>query len=117
MAAGAAIGALAGGAIGKGAGRVVNPQEEDAYWRTSYQTQPYYTPGYTYDDYQPAYALGYNSASRYPSYDLAEAHMADDWNRVKGTSRLTWDQAKSASRAAWDKVERAMPGDFDGDGR
>jgi hypothetical protein len=117
MAAGAAIGALAGGAAGKGVGHVVNPQAEDTYWRNTYQTQPYYTPGYTYDDYQPAYALGYNSTGRYPSYDLAEAHMADEWDRVKGGSRLTWNQAKSASRAAWDKVERAMPGDFDGDGR
>jgi hypothetical protein len=117
MAAGAAIGGLAGGAAGKGVGRVVNPQEEDAYWRNSYQTQPYYTPGYSYDDYQPAYALGYNSASRYPSYDLAEPHMADEWDRMKGNSRLTWDQAKHASRAAWHRVERALPGDADGDGR
>jgi hypothetical protein len=36
---------------------------------------------------------------------------------VKGNSRLSWDQAKSASRAAWHKVERAIPGDFDRDGR
>jgi hypothetical protein len=43
--------------------------------------------------------------------------MADEWDRVKGSSRLTWDQAKSASRAAWHRVERAIPGDADGDGR
>jgi hypothetical protein len=43
--------------------------------------------------------------------------MADEWDRVKGHSRLSWEQAKSASRAAWDKVERTMPGDFDRDGR
>jgi hypothetical protein len=43
--------------------------------------------------------------------------MADEWDRVKGHSRLSWEQAKSASRAAWDKVERAMPGDLDRDGR
>jgi hypothetical protein len=117
MAAGAAIGGLAGGAVGKGAGHLVNPTEEDNYWRTNYQTQPYYSPGYTYDDYSPAYALGYNNARRYPNYTLAEPHMADEWDRVKGGSRLSWEQAKSASRAAWDKVERAMPGDLDRDGR
>jgi hypothetical protein len=118
MAAGAAIGAVAGGVAGKAAGRVVNPQEEDAYWRNSYQTQPYYTPGYTYDDYAPAYALGYNGAGRYPgSYDLHEGHLADEWDQVKGKSRLTWEQAKSASRAAWHRVERAIPGDLDRDGR
>jgi hypothetical protein len=43
--------------------------------------------------------------------------MADEWDRVKGHSRLSWEQAKAASRAAWDKVERTMPGDLDRDGR
>jgi hypothetical protein len=59
MAAGAGIGGLAGGMAGKGVGGLVNPTEEDATG-ANYQTQPYYTPGYTYDDYAPAYALGYN---------------------------------------------------------
>jgi hypothetical protein len=105
MAAGAAIGGIAGGMIGKGAGHLVNPTEEDNYWRSNFQTQSYYTPGYTYDDYAPAYALGYNNARRFPTYDQAEPHFSDEWNRVKGQSRLSWDQAKLASRSAWDKVE------------
>ncbi len=119
MAAGAAIGALAGGAAGKAAGHVVNPEQESNYWRGAYQSAPYYTPGYTYDDYGPAYELGYNSRGRYAgtTFDSVENNLADDWERSKGTSRLSWQQAKSASRAAWDKVERAMPGDVDGDGR
>jgi hypothetical protein len=118
MAAGAAIGAMAGGMAGKAAGRAVNPEEESAYWRNSYQSAPYYSPGYTYDDYAPAYELGYNGRGRYPgSFDTVENDLSDEWNQVKGKSRLSWNQAKSATRAAWDKVERAMPGDFDRDGR
>ena len=119
MATGAAIGALAGGAAGKAAGHVVNPEEEANYWRGQYQTAPYYSPGYTYDDYGPAYELGYNSRGRYAgtSFDSVETDLSDDWERTKGRSRLNWQQAKSAARAAWDKVERAMPGDFDRDGR
>jgi hypothetical protein len=106
MAAGAAIGGLAGGMAGKGVGHMVNPAEESAYWNSSYQTQPYYTPGYTYDDYGPAYELGYNGYGRYAgrSYDEAENDLRDDWDRVKGKSRLTWEQAKSATRAAWNRV-------------
>jgi hypothetical protein len=62
--------------------------------------------------------LGYEGRGRFRgSFDAAEAEMARDWERVKGTSRLTWNEAKQASRAAWDRIERAMPGDFDGDGR
>ena len=111
-------GPLAAALAGKGVGGMVNPQAENEHWRNSYQTQPYYTPGYTYDDYEPAYALGYNSYGKYPGdYDTNEAHLAGEWDRVKGNSRLSWDQAKSASRAAWHKVERAIPGDADRDGR
>lgn len=119
MAAGAAIGALAGGMAGKAAGSLINPEVEAAYWRSSYQTAPYYSPGYTYADYGPAYELGYNSRGRYAGqqFDTVENDLAGEWERVKGKSRLNWQQAKSAARAAWDKVERALPGDFDGDGR
>lgn len=119
MAAGAAIGAVAGGMAGKAAGKVVNPEEEATYWRSNYQTAPYYSPGYTYDDYGPAYEMGWNARSRYAGrrWDEVETDLSDDWDRVKGKSRLNWEQAKQAGRAAWDKVERAMPGDFDGDGR
>ena len=118
MAAGAAIGAVAGGMAGKAAGRLVNPEQEAAYWRNTYQSAPYYSPGYTYDDYGPAYELGYNGRGRYPgSFDSVEHDLSDEWNKVKGKSRLSWEQAKSATRAAWDKVERAIPGDSDHDGR
>jgi phage tail tape-measure protein len=118
MAAGAAIGALAGGAAGHGAGAMVNPAQEDAYWRNSYANEPYYTTGYTYDDYAPAYNLGYSSRGRYNSdFDTAEPQLRNDWNNVRGNSRLSWDQARHASRAAWHRVERAIPGDADGDGR
>lgn len=119
MAAGAAIGAMAGGAAGHAAGSVVNPQAEDAYWRESYTSAPYYSSQYSYDDYAPAYSLGYNSRGRYvgQTFDSVENDLADDWNRTKGGSRLAWNDARSAARAAWDKVERAIPGDFDRDGK
>lgn len=119
MAAGAAIGALAGGAAGHAAASLLNPEAESAYWKCAYQSAPYYSPEYTYDDYGPAYALGYNSRGRYAGqkFDSVESDLSDQWNSVKGASRLSWNQARSAARAAWDKLERAMPGDFDGDGR
>ncbi|HEU4373755.1 MAG TPA: hypothetical protein VFS02_09710, partial [Telluria sp.] len=101
MAAGAAIGALAGGAAGQAAGGLVNPAEENAYWRNSYQSAPYYSPQYTYDDYGPAYQLGYNSRGKYigQSFDSAENDLSNEWNSVRGTSRLSWNEAKSATRA------------------
>jgi hypothetical protein len=118
MVAGAAIGAAVGGAAGKGAAAAVNPAIEDAYWRDSFTRMPYYNSMRNYEDYGPAYRLGYEGRQRYRgTWDAAEGELARDWDRVKGASRLTWNEAKQASRSAWDRIERALPGDFDGDGR
>jgi hypothetical protein len=115
MAAGAAIGAVAGGMAGKGAGALVNPAAESAYWRDTYRSAPYYKPEYDYDDYAPAYSLGYNGRGRFEgSFDHTDLELGKEWNQVKGSSRLTWDEAKLASRAAWEKVERGVPGESGG---
>ena len=74
--------------------------------------------GRSYDDYAPAYALGYDGRSRYnTSFDAAETHLASDWDRSRGMPTLSWDQAKHATRAACHRLERAIPGDLDRDGR
>jgi hypothetical protein len=117
MAAGAAIGAMAGGAAGNAAGAAVNPAQEDAYWRGAYTGESYYSPMMSYDDYAPAYRLGYSNRGRYSSFDEAETSLSRDWESTKGTSRLSWPEARHAARAAWHRVERAIPGDADHDGR
>ncbi|MBA3594683.1 MAG: hypothetical protein H0W47_12935 [Polaromonas sp.] len=120
MAVGAAVGGLAGAAAGNSVAKVVNPVAEDTHWRGSYNTQPDYVHGYTYDeDYLPAYRLGYQSRDRYAgrSFDESQTMLQSDWERVRGNSRLTWAQAQQSARAAWHRVERALPGDADGDGR
>lgn len=118
MAAGGAIGALAGGMAGKGVGGLVNPADEKVYWENNFRNESYYNPAYQYDDYDPAYSLGYNSRTNYRgNWDANESSLRNDWERTKGQSRLTWDEAKHATRSAWDKVERALPGDWDRDGK
>ena len=51
------------------------------------------------------------------SFDDVESDLAKGWNSAKRQSRLTWDEAKQATRDAWHRVEKAIPGDFDRDGR
>ena len=116
---GGAIGAVVGGLAGKAAGEAVNPTAEDAYWRESHANEPYYRKDYTYDDYAPAYRVGYENRGKYGdrSFDDAQSDLKADWERSKGASRMEWNDAKDATRAAWHRVERAMPGDADGDGR
>jgi hypothetical protein len=120
---GAAVGAVAGALSGKAIADRVNPAAHSDYWRKNYSSRPYVTNGSIYDDYAPAYRLGYE---RYPQYhgrtfDEVEPEFRRDWDSVRGTSSLTWENAKHATREAFerarDSVERAIPGDSDADGR
>ena len=98
---GGVAGAVAGGLAGKAAAEAVNPTAEDAYWRESYQREPYYTAGRTYDDYRPAYELGWSSAGRYDGdFDTFEPRLADDW-RARHSDGMAWNDARPAARAAW----------------
>jgi hypothetical protein len=116
---GAVVGAVAGGLAGKGVAESVNPTAEDAYWRENYKNRPYYENNYAYDEYAPAYRYGWESRSKYEGrkFDEVESDLGRDWDRARGRSSLGWEKAKNATRDAWHRVERAIPGDFDKDGR
>jgi len=109
---GAAVGAVAGGLAGKGVAEQVNPTAEDAYWREHYSSEPYYDPGFTYDDYQGAYRTGYEGYARLGSsgrrYEDIEPELRSEYERKHGTSRLTWEKARSAVRAAWHRFDRDL---------
>ncbi|MBA2964979.1 MULTISPECIES: hypothetical protein [Ramlibacter] len=85
--------------------RLINPTAEDAHWQLSFRTEPYYRAGLGYDDYGPAYRVGYTAPLRRSGrFDELEDTLRLDWERVKGRSRLTWDEARGAVQAAWARV-------------
>lgn len=103
---GAVVGAVAGALGGKAVAESVNPTADEAYWQSTYETEPYYERGRSYEDYAPAYRLGH--AARHAnqgSYDDFERRLAQDWGSKKELSRLSWEQASAASRAAWNRVD------------
>ena len=106
MVVGAAVGAVAGGAIGNGTAKSVDPKNEEVYWRDAYRDRPYYDSALVYDDYRPAYEVGYRTRASLPeaSFEQAERRLSQDWAMAKGESRLTWEQAKLAARDAWDRA-------------
>jgi hypothetical protein len=120
---GAVAGAVAGGLAGKAIAKSIDPTAEEAYWRENYSSRPYIPQGASYDEYGPAYRYGVDAYGRYEgrSFEQAEPELLREWDRAKGTSRLTWENAKHAARDAWqrlsDFVERATPGDSDHDGK
>ena len=92
----------------------VDPEVEDAYWQSAYWSQPYYRGECSYDDYAPAYCVGYIGFAQYGGrFEDAEKCLCANWVRIKGASRLTLDEAMQAIRAAWDHAAQAQVEDED----
>lgn len=108
---GLVAGAVAGGLGGKAAAEGVNPTMEDAYWRENYDREAYYDAGRPYDDYQPAYEMGWSGrAARGTDFDAAEPALAAEWETRRGASTLDWPQARPASEAAWKRADETYYG-------
>lgn len=100
--------ATAGALHAKAAAAAGRAPAAQAYWRSSYESEPYYEPGRSFDDYAPAYELGWSSraqAADRRDFDAAEQDMRRAWESRRATSSLTWEQARAAMRAAWDRVD------------
>lgn len=108
---GAVVGAVAGGLFGKGVAEGLDPTVEEKFWREHHAEASWVDPALTYEDYAPAYRLGYEShgAMQGTSYTTAEETLMRSWENIKGESRLSWEKAKHATRAAWERVERPKP--------
>ena len=76
---------------------------------------------FDYDtDYRPAYRYGTYARSSYVGRDWDDSLESDlerGWDNARGTSRMGWSQARGTVKDAWHNFERAVPGDFDKDGR
>ena len=120
---GTVVGAVVGGVVGAKAGdsiaEAINPTDYNDYFETNYKSAPYYSSGRDWSDYQPAYQYSYDTYGRYRGqrFEDVEPQLERDWNNVRGQSSMAWNDAKGAVREGWDYIERAMPGDFDRDGR
>lgn len=107
---GTVAGALAGGAFGAVAGAAyslgVDPAVETSYWHDRYKNEPYYKSEYAFEDYGPAYQLGWQLYSPHVSFETAEEIMSDEWAKDKGASKLEWDHAREAAKASWERMQR-----------
>ena len=85
----------------------VDPDREDVFWQEAYWAQPYYRADCCYDDYAPAYCVGYIGFAQYGGrFEDAEKSLCANWLRIKGDSRLNLEEALQAIRAAWEHAGR-----------
>lgn len=91
------------------------PQEspgavQDRFWHNHYHLEPYYVSGRGYDQYRPAYELGWTAAEKYPGDFAAVMPLLEaQWGSASGTSLLDWRQVASAAHAAWERARSAEP--------
>jgi uncharacterized protein (TIGR02284 family) len=91
------------------------PTDEVLYWKETYASEPYYEQGRLYEDYSPAYELGWLGYHQYGGdIDVADRALANDWDMRKGVSDLSWEQARPATRAAWQRAHNAREYATDG---
>jgi hypothetical protein len=85
---------------------------EDAHWERAHRRERYFRPGLDYEDYAPAYCVGYIGFAQYGGrFEDAERSLYANWVRIKGDSRLPLEDALLAMRAAWDRMAlRSRPG-------
>lgn len=87
---------------------------EDLYWREHYQTQPYYNSNLSYQDYQPAYRVGYEGYAEYietgASYEDMEQRLRRNYETDYGSAGLGWDQAKHAVWDGWNRAKQTFWG-------
>jgi hypothetical protein len=82
-------------------------REEDAYWQRNFRQERYYRCDLDYEDYAPAYCVGYIGCTQYGG-DFADAERSlwANWERIKCDSRLSLSEAMPAIKAAWDRTAR-----------
>lgn len=80
-------------------------QAEDAYWQRNFWQQRFYRLEYDYEDYAPAFCVGYVGCVQYGgSFADAERSLCANWERIRSDSRLGLEQAMPAIRAAWERM-------------
>jgi uncharacterized protein (TIGR02284 family) len=104
-------------AAGAGPGTRISglPDGEMQYWRDAHTSEPYFEEGRHFEDYSPAYEIGWTGYHDYGGeFDTADCVMATDWTVRKGISTLSWEQARAAGRAAWQRAHNAREFTTDG---
>ena len=91
-----------------GTGVMSDWNAEDDYWRQNYQNRPYVGSSRSYENWQPAYRYGFESAQthRDKRWEDVEHNLRSGWDTYphRGTARSTWEQVKDAVRDGWDRI-------------
>jgi hypothetical protein len=107
---GGVLGAVAGGIGGNAVGQSIDATAEDEYWRAQHAQQSYAKPDDTYDDFRPAYRVGYEGysslASSERTFEACEEMLRRNYETASPAPRLAWERTRPAAQAAWHRLIR-----------
>lgn len=85
--------------------RVTDRTYHDAWWRQAHPEQTW-ASGRDYDELQPAYRYGWESAWHHPNrhWDEIEPSLREGWPQARGRSHLGWDEVRDAVRSSWHRA-------------
>lgn len=84
--------------------------QQDIYWHDHYHLEPYYVNGRGYDQYRPAYELGWTAAVQHRGdFDAVMPLLEAQWPQRSAGSLLSWPQVCAAVRAGWERMRQAEP--------
>jgi hypothetical protein len=79
---------------------------DQQWWRENFRNRPYVSADRRFEDYEPGYRFGYESANRYrgKTWSDIEPRLRTDWDRFEGRGSSTWESMKDSVRDAWDSI-------------
>lgn len=75
-----------------------------ASWAAPFLSRPSEPSGLPFSDYAPAVRLGYHRFREDTLFEDVCSRLSDEWEEVRGTSRLSWLEARHAVQAAWERA-------------
>ena len=73
-------------------------------WAERFMSRPFHICGLRFADYAPAIRLGLQRFRDDTLFDDVSCRLSNEWEHVRGRSRLTWVEAQHAARAAWERA-------------
>jgi uncharacterized protein (TIGR02271 family) len=107
---GAVVGAVAGAGAGHAVAEMIDPTEEEAYWKEHHQRQPYAEADTAnkYENYQSAYRTGWEGYGEHgPGKKFHEVadKLKDRYEEHRTERDVPWDKARPATEAAYERVQ------------
>jgi hypothetical protein len=86
---------------------------EEAFWRSTYPSRPYFAPDVPFETYAAAYRHGWEARSKLSTRSFADVErlLRTEWEQSDAGRQLDWNRARPAISDAWDRTDVNLLGE------